>query len=53
MFFDFEGPILELKAYIFKSFFRRRFVEVFFSILGRILIEIRAQMGANIEEQIN
>ena len=46
-----KASILELKAYIFQSFFRRRFVEVLFSILGWILVQMGAQMGAKIDEK--
>ena len=47
-----KASILELQGYIFHLFFRTRFVEVLFSILGRILVQI-GQMGAKIYEKIN
>ena len=48
-----KASILELKKCIFQLFFRRRFVEILFSILDRILVQIGAQMGAKIDEKIN
>ena len=48
-----KASILELKAYIFQSFFRRRFVEVLFSILGWILFQMGAQMGARMGAKID
>ena len=53
MFFDFESVFLELKRVIFQSFFRKRFAEAFFSILGRILIKMGGQMGPKIDENRN
>ena len=41
--------MFEVKRYIFQLFFRRRFVEVLFSILDRILVQMGAQMGAKID----
>ena len=46
-----KASILELKAYIFQSFFRRRFVEVFFPILDWILVQMGGQMGTKIDEK--
>ena len=53
MFFDFEGLDFGAERVDFSVVFSKALCRGTFSILGRILVQMGAQMGAKIDEKIN
>ena len=53
MFFDFEGLDFGAERVDFSVVFSKALWRGTFSILGRILVQMGAQMGAKIDEKIN